>query len=160
MPTPSRPVYRPTAKAVASAAKPTGMVKFSDKLTDSLTDITKMIEEHKVMIDSIQDIALELTNSIGTLHTLTVKYAGIANNILDGLLPIVKGLPIIPKKITDLLVNLESITQKIIDNNLETARTISDVQSGLRTGDVNKIKGHAGQLQSVTNTLKAILPGI
>ena len=160
MPTPSRPVSRPTARPVASAAKPTGMVKFSDKLTDSLTDITKMIEEHKVMIDSIQDIALELTNSIGTLHTLTVKYAGIANNILDGLLPIVRNLPIIPKKIIDLLVNLESITQKIIDNNVETSRTISDVQSGLKTGDVNKIKGHAGQLQNVTNALKSILPGM
>ena len=160
MPTPSRPVSRPTARPIASASKPTGMVKFSDKLTDSLTDITKMIEEHKVMIDSIQDIALELTNSIGTLHTLTVKYAGIANNILDGLLPIVRNLPIIPKKIIDLLVNLESITQKIIDNNVETSRTISDVQSGLKTGDVNKIKGHAGQLQNVTNALKSILPGM
>ncbi|HSO12507.1 MAG TPA: hypothetical protein VLT51_09035 [Anaerolineales bacterium] len=158
MPTPARPIARSTARP--AAAKPAGMVKFSDKLTDSLTDITKMIEEHKVMIDSIQDIALELTNSIGTLHTLTVKYAGIANNILDGLLPIAKNLPIIPKKIIDLLVNLESITQKIIDNNAQTSKTISDVQSGLRTGDVNKIKGHAGQLQNVTNALKAILPGI
>lgn len=159
MPTPARPV-RPVARPVTPAAKPGSMVKFSDKLTDSLNDITKMIEEHKTMIDSIQDIALELTNSIGTLHTLTVKYAGIANNILDGLLPIVKGLPIIPKKITDMLINLESITQKIIDNNVQTAKTIADVQVGLKTGDVNKIKGHTGQLQSVTNALKSILPGI
>lgn len=159
MPTPSRPV-RPVARPVTPATKPGSMVKFSDKLTDSLNDITKMIDEHKTMIDSIQDIALELTNSIGTLHTLTVKYAGIANNILDGLLPIVKGLPIIPKKITDMLINLESITQKIIDNNVQTAKTISDVQVGLKTGDVNKIKGHTGQLQSVTNALKSILPGM
>ena len=110
------------------------------------------------MIDSIQEIALELTNSIGTLHTLTVKYAGIANNILDGLLPIAKGLPIIPKNIVDLLVNLESITQKIIDTNAQTSKTITDVQSGLKTGDVNKIKGHAGELQNVTKALTAILP--
>jgi len=135
-----------------------GMVKFSDKLTASINDITKMIEEHKVMIDTIQDIALELTNSIGTLHTLTVKYAGTANKILDGLLPIVKGLPIIPKNITEMLVNLEKITQKIIDNNAQTAKTITDVQSGLKTGDINKIKGHAGQLQNVTKTLSSILP--
>jgi hypothetical protein len=155
MPAPNHPIARPTP----AAAKPAGMVKFSDKLTDSLTDITKMIEEHKVMIDSIQDIALELTNSIGTLHTLTVKYAGIANNILDGLLPIVKGLPIIPKNIVDLLVNLESMTQKIIDNNARTSKTITDVQSGLKTGDVNKIKGHAGELQSLTKALSSILPG-
>ena len=158
MPTPNRPVSRPVARPVP-AAKPASMVKFSDRLTDSINDITKMIEEHKVMIDSIQDIALELTNSIGTLHTLTVKYAGIANNILDGLLPIAKGLPIIPQKIVELLVNLESMTQKIIDSNAQTSKTITDVQSGLRTGDVNKIKGHAGELQNLTKALSSILPG-
>jgi hypothetical protein len=69
-----------------------GYVRFSDKLTMSLTDITRMIEEHKTRVDSIQEVALELTTSIGTLHTLTVKYAGIANNILGELLPIVKPL--------------------------------------------------------------------
>ena len=153
-PTPNRPI----AKASVAPAKPVSYVKFSDKLTDSLTDITKMINDHKNMIDSIQEVALELTNSIGTLHTLTVKYAGIANKILDGLLPIVKGLPLIPKNIVDMLVNLESVTQKIIDNNLKTAKTITDVQSGLKTGDVNMIKGHAGELQNVTRALTAILP--
>jgi hypothetical protein len=154
MPTPLKPIG--TAGAVV--AQPGATVKFSDKLTDSLNDITGMLEEHKSMIDSIQEVALELTNSIGTLHTLTVKYAGIANNILDGLLPIAKGLPIIPKNILDMLINLESITQKIIDTNAATAKTISDVQTGLKTGDVNKIKGHAGELQNVTRQLTAILP--
>jgi len=150
MSTPSNPY--------AKASVPGSTVKFSDKLTTSLHDITGMIEEHKSMIDSIQEIALELTNSIGTLHTLTVKYAGIANNILDGLLPIAKGLPIIPKNILDMLINLESMTQKIIDSNAKTAQTISEVQSGLKTGDVNKIKGHASELQNVTKALTAILP--
>ncbi|MCI0553400.1 MAG: hypothetical protein L0287_20830 [Anaerolineae bacterium] len=154
MPTP----IRPTAKAGSVVAKPGSIVKFSDKLTDSLNDITRMINEHKSMIDSIQEVALELTNSIGTLHTLTVKYAGIANNILDGLLPIARGLPIIPKNILQMLINLEGLTQKIIDNNFKTAKTITDVQTGLKTGDVNKIKGHAGELQNVTRALTAILP--
>ena len=154
MPTP----LNPTARSSAVTANTVSVVKFSDKLTDSLQDITRMIEEHKSMIDSIQEVALELTNSIGTLHKLTVKYAGIANNILDNLLPIVKGLPLIPRNIVDMLVNLESITQKIIDTNAQTSKTITDVQSGLKTGDVNKIKGHAGELQNVTRALTAILP--
>jgi hypothetical protein len=153
MPTPTVP-----PRSFAAVAKAGAPVKFSDKLTGSLRDITGMIEEHKSMIDSIQEIALELTNSIGTLHTLTVKYAGIANNILDGLLPIAKSLPIIPKNILDMLINLESMTQKIIDSNAKTAQTISDVQTGLKTGDVNKIKGHSGELQNVTKALTAILP--
>jgi hypothetical protein len=154
MPTPIKPTPRPTNLP----AHPVSVVKFSDKLTDSLNDITRMIEEHKSMIDSIQEVALELTNSIGTLHTLTVKYAGIANGILDGLLPIAKSLPLIPKNILEMLINLESITQKIIDNKDQTTRTITDVQTGLKTGDVNRIKGHAGELQNVTRALTAILP--
>jgi len=132
--------------------------KFSDKLTDSLGDITRMINENKEMIDSIQEVALGLTDAMGTLHTLTVKYAGIANSILDMLLPIVKGLPIIPKKVTELLVNLEAITQKIIDNSQVTSKTITDVNTGLKTGDVAKLKAHSAQLKSVTNSLTAILP--
>jgi hypothetical protein len=147
-----------TGKPVSTVAKSVSYVKFSDKLSMSLTDISRMIEEHKTMIDSIQEVALELTTSIGTLHTLTVKYAGIANNILDALLPIVNSLPIIPQSVKTLLTNLEAITQKIIDTNASTSRTITDVQSGLRTGDVNKIKGHAGQLQALTRSLTSILP--
>jgi len=134
------------------------IVKFSDQLTNSITDVAKIIEQHKGMIDSIQEIALELTTSIGTLHTLTVKYARTANQILDVLLPILKNLPIIPKNVMDLLVSLEATTQKIIDSEAATSKTITDVQSGLRTGDVNKIKGHAGQLQAVTRTLTDMLP--
>jgi len=156
MPTPTRPAPRPGVSV--TTAKPVSYVKFSDKLTDSLNDISRMIQDHKNMIDTIQEVALELTNSIGSLHTLTVKYAGIANNILEGLLPIARGLPIIPKNILQMLINLESITQKIIDNQAQTSKTITEVQSGLKTGDVNKIKGHAGELQNVTRTLTAILP--
>lgn len=142
-----------------SAKATTGSyVKFSDKLTSSVNDIAKIIEQHKTMIDSIQEIAMELTNSIGSLHTLTVKYARTANQILDVLLPLLKNIPLIPKNVMQMLTNLEVVTQKIIDNEAATTKTITDVQSGLRTGDVNKIQGHAGKLQAVTKTLTAMLP--
>lgn len=149
-----------TGKASITPAGTTAgsIVKFSDQLTQSITDVAKIIEQHKGMIDSIQEIALELTTSIGTLHTLTVKYARTANQILDVLLPILKNLPIIPKNVMQMLITLEATTQKIIDNEVSTSKTITDVQSGLRTGDVNKIKGHAGQLQNVTRTLTSMLP--
>lgn len=149
-----------TAKSGPLAAKTSAgsIVKFSDQLTKSVTDVAKIIEQHKGMIDSIQEIALELTTSIGTLHTLTVKYARTANGILDILLPILRNLPIIPRNVMQMLVTLEATTQKIIDNEMSTSKTISDVSSGLRTGDVNKIKGHAGQLQLVTRTLTSMLP--
>jgi hypothetical protein len=138
--------------------KSAGYTRFSDSLTNSLNDITRMINEHKDMIDAIQEVAIELTGAMGTLHALTVKYAGIANSILDSLLPVVRGLPIVPKKVTDLLVNLEAVTQKIIDNSQLTSRTITDVNSGLKTGNISKLKGHTAQLQTMTKTLTSILP--
>ena len=116
------------------------------------------MQENAKVIDMIQEVALELTTSISTMHALTVKYAGIANAILDGLLPIVRGLPIIPKKVMEMLVNLESITQKIIDNQAETTRTINDVKVGLTTGDVTKLQGLNDELQTLTKTLTSILP--
>jgi hypothetical protein len=57
-----------------------------------------------------------------------------------------------------MLINLEAITQKIIDNEAATSKTITDVQTGLRTGDANKLKAHAGQLQAVTKTISSIIP--
>jgi hypothetical protein len=152
MPTPVRSV----TKAVPS--KTVSYVKFSDKLSGSINDIVKIIEQNKEMIDSIQEVALELTSSIGSLHTLTVKYARTANQILDVLLPIIKNVPIVPANVKTMLINLEAITQKIIDNETSTTKTITDVQSGLRTGDANKLKAHAGQLQAVTKTITAIIP--
>jgi methyl-accepting chemotaxis protein len=152
------PSNRAVVAQKRSAPKASGVVKFSDKLTVSLNDITKMIQDHKEMIDAIQDISLELTSAIGTLHELTVKYAGKANQILDVLLPLIKNLPIIPKNITQLLVDLEKWTQKIIDNSQTTSKTIADVHSGLTTGDVNKLKGHTNDLKKVTQTLTSILP--
>lgn len=156
MPTPIKGAVKGGTAAAKSGA--VSYVKFSDKLTASITDIAKIIEQHKEMIDSIQEVAIELTSSIGSLHTLTLKYARTANQILDVLLPIVKNLPIIPNNVKQLLVNLESLTQKIIDNEKTTTKAIIDVQSGLKTGDANKLKAHAGQLQAVTKTITSIIP--
>ena len=139
-------------------AKAQRYVKFSDKLTDSMDDISKMISDHKDMIDTIQDVALELTSTFGNLHTLTVKYATKANQILDILLPIIKKLPLIPDKLENLLIELEEWTQKIIDNQKTTTKTISDVTTGLRSGDVSKLQGHTGDLKKVTRTISSILP--
>ena len=155
MPTPIKPIVK--AGAVVSKTGTASYVKFSDKLTGSINDIVKIIEQNKEMIDSIQEIALELTSSIGSLHTLTVKYARTANSILDVLLLILKNLPIVPKNVMQMLVNLESITQKIIDNEVSTSKTITDVRSGLQTGDANKLKAHSGQLKEVTKAITAII---
>lgn len=156
----STPVAKAGAKSgVSSATAKPNYTKFSSKLTGSLDQISKMIEDNAKMIDSIQEVALELTGSIGALHTLTVKYAGIANQVLDVLLPFMQKIPLIPAKLTAFATDLEKLTQKIIDNQVATNKTITDVRSGLQTGDVAKLQNHAGALQNLTKTIGDILPG-
>jgi hypothetical protein len=131
---------------------------FSARLIGSLDQIGDMIKENARMIDLIQEVALELTNAMGVLHVLIVKYAGIANAILDVLLPILRNVPLVPKNVMKMLTNLERITQQIIDGQAATSKTITDVQTGLRTGDVTKLQDHATELQGLTRSLQVILP--
>ncbi len=149
---------RPTTRKSPARKAHVKYTRFSDKLSDSLDDINRMIDENAKMIDTVQEVALGLTDAMGTLHTLTVKYAGIANSILDTLLPIIKNLPILPKKITKMLVDLEKMTQSIINDSKKTSKTINDVNIGLKTGDVSKIKGHVDELTAVTDKLTEIFP--
>lgn len=144
---------RPTAGTISPVVTSGKYVKLSDKLTDSINDITKMINQHKDMIDSIQDVGIQLTGAIGSLHAVTVKYAGMANSVLDTLLPLMKNFPMVPPKLVELATMMEKVTQDIIDNSQTTAKTISDVNSGLRTGDVNRLKAHSGELQKLTKNL-------
>lgn len=153
------PVAQTGLKSGVSTGASISYTKFSSKLTGSLDQISKMIEDNAKMIDSIQEVALELTGSIGALHTLTVKYAGIANQVLDVLLPLMQKIPLIPPKLTQFATDLERLTQKIIDNQAATNKTITDVRSGLQTGDVSKLQSHAGELQNLTKNISAILPG-
>lgn len=153
------PAAKTGLKSGVSTSASMSYTKFSSKLTGSLDQISKLIEDNAKMIDSIQEVALELTGSIGALHTLTVKYAGIANQVLDVLLPLMQKIPLIPPKLTQFATDLEKLTQKIIDSQTATNKTITDVRSGLQTGDVSKLQSHAGELQNLTKTISAILPG-
>lgn len=58
-----------------ATTKPTAIqyTPFSRKLTGSLDQISKTIQENAKVIDMIQEVALELTTSISTMHALTVK---------------------------------------------------------------------------------------
>jgi len=143
---------RPTKAPVSK----TGYVKFSNKLSSSLDQISTTVRENAQMIDSIQEVALELTTTFASLHGVAVKYARSANQVLDVLVPIVKNLPIVPKNVQTMLINLEKWTQMIIDNEAKTSSTVNSVRSGLQSGDVNKLKTHAADLKSVTAALSKL----
>ena len=69
----------------------------------------------------------------------------------------IQNLPIIPERLRELLTDLERWTQKIIDNDAQTASAIADVKQGLQSGDVARLKGHTVELQNVSNSLSGLV---
>ena len=105
--TPKRPVpaARPAPRPAAAPLSPKGKapagqyVHFSDKMTESLMNINRVIEDNKSTLDSIQDMAVELTRAIRSLQAAVMKYVGMADDILATIVPIIEGLPIVPDKV-------------------------------------------------------------
>ena len=142
----------PATKAV----KP--QVLLSKKLTGSMDQVTKLIEDNAKLMDLVQEVALELTHSIGTMHALTVKYAGKADRIVGVLSPILGSFPIFPKKAKTMLASLEEITGRINRTQASTKKTIADVKRGLSTANVSKLQNHADDLRTLTRGLLSAMP--
>ncbi len=133
-------------------------VPLSDQLTDSLEQITQAIEANREIIDTVQELSLQLTEVFGKLHTLTLKYAAVVNRTLDALLPVMDKIPFISDKVMDTLRDMERLTQQIIDGGDETARVITDIDQGLRKGDMGRLKAHSGSLRQITRKIQDLIP--
>lgn len=142
----------------ASSHKGKEYVRFSEQLTDSLAQITTIIESNREAIDTVQEIAIQLTEVFASLHALTLKYAGVVHQALDVLLPVVDKIPFISDKVVEILRDMEQLTQNIIDGNDKTERIIQDVDAGLRKGDMKRLQAHSADLKRVAHKLQSILP--
>jgi hypothetical protein len=136
-----------------------GYVRFSDKLTASLQDITHLIEEHKTTMDTIQDVGIELTHTVASLASTASRYAKTVDTVLDTVFPLVINLPILDKRTRDFLTNLKTLADKILSACATSEIVARDVEQGLMNADVSKLKAHTGDLQKATLALQGILSG-
>jgi methyl-accepting chemotaxis protein len=133
-------------------------VHFSDKLTGTLQDITKAIEENKEIIDTVQELGIDLSRTIASLSVTAIKYVKMVDSVLDLVVPVITGIPLIPKKTTDSLNNLRSLVDKIVASCEKSQQISADVEKGLVSGDVTKLKSHSADLKNVTASIRGILP--
>jgi len=133
-------------------------VPFSDKLTKSLEDVTKTIEDNKQTLDTIQELGINLSQTVKAVSASALKYVSIVNGILDTVLPILEKLPILPPKTRDFLKDLDAFADKFLAS-VQSAQKISgDVETGLVAGDVNALKTHSADLQKVVASVKTFVP--
>jgi hypothetical protein len=141
-----------------SGKKGESYVRFSDKLAGSLEDIGRIIEENKQTMDSIQDIALELTRVAGVLEATASRYAGMVDGLLDTAVPLLRNIPLVPPRTMELITDLQKLANTILDVCTTADKVITDVGDGLMKADVGKINAHTGDLQKMTKALQRVLP--
>jgi len=141
----------------ASSAKK-GYVPLSDKLVGALTNISDTIVDNKDTIDTIQELGINLTRTISSLSITAVKYAKFVDSFLDTVEPILTKLPILPKNVMDLIKKIHNIANQIITTGDSSKLLAADVESGLVSGDLMKLKTKAPELQTLTKKILDILP--
>lgn len=145
-----------TPKTIARTKK--DFVPFSDKLTQSLEDVSNKIEENKVILDTIQELGIELSQAVNLLSTSALKYATLVNSVLDTLMPIVSNLPFLPKQTQKFLADLNTFADKFLASCQASQKISGSVENGLVTGDVNALKTHSADLKKVVASVKTLVP--
>jgi methyl-accepting chemotaxis protein len=131
---------------------------FSDKLTQSLANINKVINDNKSTLDSIQDMAVELTRAIRSLQAVVMKYVEMADKILGTIVPIMEGLPIVPDKIKEFAKDALAMSKKIAAASEMAEKVLPTVEMGLTTADMSQLQASTKEVSSLTKSLQAMIP--
>ncbi len=134
-----------------------GYIHFSDRLTESLMNINKVIQDNRSTLDSIQDMAVELTRAISTLETAAVKYIRLVDSVLEQAIPVMKTIPLVNKKILSFATDIEAMTSKFLATCTLAEKVLPGVEAGLTTADMTKLKASTGDVQNLTKSLQELL---
>jgi hypothetical protein len=141
-----------------ATSQPAKYVHFSDKMTESLMNINKVIQDNKATLDSIQDMAVELTRAIRSLEMAAIKYIKMADKVLDTIVPILKGLPIVGKEVIEFATDAQALAEKIVKTCEMAEKVLPGVEAGLTSADMVKLKASTGDVQQLTKSLQALMP--
>jgi hypothetical protein len=132
-------------------------VHFSDKMTEALQNINEVIVDNRSTLDSIQDMAVELTRSVQVLEKAAVKYISMVDGILEQVIPIMKNIPLVPKKLLALFVKIEATTTKFMAACELAEKVLPGVEEGLTTANMTKLQESTGDVQRLTTTLQSLV---
>jgi hypothetical protein len=153
-----------TSKPAGITAKPTtkagNYVKFSDKLSEGLNDINRIIQDNKQTMDSIQEIGIEMTTAIASIGSVAVKYVRMIDGFLDTVVPLIEKVPFIDDKLLKFAKEAQSLAQSILDACTNSEKIAGDVHGALTSGDVGKLQGYKGDLQNLSKGLQSVVARI
>lgn len=151
-------VRRANARKPA-AVKPSGeYVHFSDKISEALMNINDVIDENKDTLDSIQDMALQLTRTIRLLRGVVMKYVDAVDNMLETIVPLMDKFPVFPDKLEEFAKDALELTKKITKASEMAEKVLPGVETSLMTADVSRLQASSGEVSQLTRALQDMMP--
>lgn len=162
--TPAQFAWKPpsTSAAVrpvpASKAADSDYVHFSDKMTGALMNINRVIDDNRGTLDSIQDMAVQLTRTVSALRIIIMRYVDMADNILETVVPIMDNLPIFPDSFKEFAKDALALSKKISAASEMAEKVLPGVERSLTTADIASLQNSTGDVAGLTRVLQDLLP--
>lgn len=150
--------HRPAEKFSLIPVQSGECVHFSDRLTGALKNINDVIDDNKGTLDSIQDMALELTRAISALRNVAIQYVQQVDQVLEIIAPIVNKMPIFPEKLKDFVNDALELSNKIIEASDIAKQVLPGVEKSLMTADIANLQSSTQDVTKLTRSLQKIIP--
>ena len=149
---------KPAASKPAAQPAAGEYMHFSDKITGALRNIGDVIEDNRGTLDSIQDMAVQLTRTVISLRAVVMRYVETADNVLEKVVPIMEKLPIVPDKVMDFAHDARGWAQKISEASDLVERVLPGVERSLTTADISGLQASTGEVANLTRALQEMIP--
>ncbi len=133
-------------------------VHFSDKMTQSLMNINKVIQDNRSTLDSIQDMSVELTRAIQSMEAAAIKYVKMVDKVLDTIVPILKGLPFVGKEVLGFAAEAQELANKLVAACEMAEKVLPGVEAGLTNADMARLQSSTGDVKRLTASLQGLMP--
>lgn len=121
----------------------------------------RTLKENKETMDTIQEIAIELTRATSQLQSLTFKHIKQVDKILDSAIPLLSVIPPLKAKLDALGISDTRDASKIIVETSSSAEAIiHDVEEALVKADAKRLKKYSEELKQITQVLRDALANV
>jgi hypothetical protein len=114
----------------------------------------RLIRENEELIDSIQEVAIKLTDTVSALQSLMFKHSEQISAVLESAAPVLANLPLIGA--ID-FSRAQNVNRFIVNSTEKSREVIHDVRNALVVCDIGKLKEYGMELENLRASLRDAL---
>lgn len=114
-----------------------------------------LFQENQESVDTLQNLAIDLTKTASTIQSFSSKNAQQVSDILDTTIPLLANIPFVGKKIDNTgLSRLQNLSKTVMNVSTQAATVIQDVEQALVNADIKELKTYPQKLQELNQSLR------